>query len=249
VVATTLSKALSWANTLSLTKGANFMTGAQGEQTFSIYRFRWIGYGLLVLSFFDIIATFTPPNFLNPVWELQTIGALVERVPVPLLGLAFIFSGEEIDRSNLEELVLKFLSWLCVLLSLLFLLMIPLGIVNTLKINNQNNQQIAQQAGQQLSQLKQVEDRLTKGTPEDLKNLATELTKLGVQANTQNPEELKKQILSRIDPAKQNLETQSKAVQSSQRLVLLKNSVKWVLGALISSVLFFTLWKGTDWAR
>ncbi|OCR02357.1 hypothetical protein BCD67_20395 [Oscillatoriales cyanobacterium USR001] len=225
------------------------MTGTQGEQPFSIYRFRWIGYGLLVLSFFDIIATFTPPNFLNPVWELQTIGALVERVPVPLLGLALIFFGEEIDRSNLEDLLLKFLSWLCVLLALLFLLMIPLGIVNTLKINNQNNQQISQQANQQLSQLKQVEERLTKGTPEDLKNLATELTKLGVQTNTQNPEELKKQILSRIDPAKQQLETQSKAVQSNQRLVLLKNSVKWVLGALISSVLFFTIWKGTDWAR
>jgi hypothetical protein len=225
------------------------MTGAQGEQTFSIYRFRWIGYGLLILSFFDIIATFTPSSFLNPVWELQTIGALVERVPVPLLGLALIFYGEEVDRSDLEGLLLKFLSWLCLLLALLFILMIPLGIVNTVKINNQNNQQIAQQAGQQLSQLKQVEDRLTKGTPEDLKNLANELTKLGVQANTQNPEELKKQILSRIDPAKQNLESQSKAVQSNQRLVLLKNSVKWVLGALISAVLFFTVWKGTDWAR
>ncbi|HLO52124.1 MAG TPA: HpsJ family protein [Kamptonema sp.] len=225
------------------------MTGVQGEQGFSIYRLRWVGYGLLVLSLLDIIATFTPPNFLNPVWELQTIGALVERVPVPLLGLALIFFGEDYDRSEKEDLVLKFLSWLCLLLALVFVLMIPLGIVNTLKINNQNNQQITQQAGQQLSQLKQVEERLTKGSPEDLKNLANELTRLGVQANTQNPEELKKQILSRIDPAKQQLENQSKAVQSNQRLVLLKNSVKWILGALISSVLFFTIWKGTDWAR
>lgn len=225
------------------------MNGVQGEQGFSIYRLRWVGYGLLVLSLLDIIATFTPPNFLNPVWELQTIGALVERVPVPLLGLALIFFGEEYDRGNLEDLLLKFLSWLCLLLSLLFLLMIPLGIVNTVKINNQNNQQITQQAGQQLSQLQQVEERLNKGTPEDLKNLANELTRLGVQANTQNPTELKQQILSRIDPAKQQLQSQSKAVQSNQRLVLLKNSVKWILGALISSVLFFTIWKGTGWAR
>lgn len=225
------------------------MTGVQGEQGFSIYRLRWVGYGLLVLSLLDIIATFTPANFLNPVWELQTIGALVERVPVPLLGLALIFFGEDYDRADKEDLILKFLSWLCLLLALVFLLMIPLGIVNTVKINNQNTQQITQQAGQQLSQLKQVEDRLNKGTPEDLKNLANELTRLGVQANTQNPDELKKQILSRIDPAKQQLENQSKTVQSNQRLVLLKNSVKWILGALISSVLFFTIWKGTDWAR
>lgn len=225
------------------------MTGVQGEQTFSIYRLRWVGYGLLILSLLDIIATFTPPNFLNPVWELQTIGSLVERVPVPLLGLALIFFGEEYDRYDLEDLILKFLSWLCILMSLFFLLMIPLGIVNTVKINNQNSQQITQQANQQLSQLKQVEDRLNKGTPEDLKNLASELTRLGVQTNTENPNELKKQILSRINPAREQLENQSKTVQSSQRLVLLKNSVKWVLGALISSVLFFTLWKGTSWAR
>lgn len=225
------------------------MTGMQGEQGFSIYRLRWVGYGLLVLALFDVIATLTPPNFLNPVWELQTIGALVERVPVPLLGLALIFFGEEIDRTNLEDILLKVLSWLCLLLALLFLLMIPLGIVNTVKINSQNTQQISQQANQQLAQLQQVEERLNRGTPDELRTLATELGRLGVQVNNQRPEELKTQILSRIPTAREQLQNQKQTVESNQRLVLLKNSVKWLLGALISSVLFFILWRGTDWAR
>lgn len=225
------------------------MTGSQGEQELSVYRLRWVGYGLLVLSLFDTIAVLIPPDFLNPVWELQTIGALVERVPVPLLGLALIFWGEDYDRTNWEEIILKVLSWVTLLLAILCLLMLPLGLVNTLRINGQNSQQITAQSQQQLTQLQQVQDRLNKGSPEELKTLATELNRLGLQVDAQKPEELKTQLLSRIPQAKQQLENQTKTVQSNQRLALFKNAIKWMLGALISSVLFFTLWRGTGWAR
>ncbi|MBE9184027.1 hypothetical protein IQ270_04630 [Microcoleus sp. LEGE 07076] len=225
------------------------MNDVQGEQGFSIYRLRWIGYGLLILSLLDTIAVLIPANFGNRVWELQTIGAVVERVPVPLLAMALIFFGEGYDRTGLEDVFLKVLSWVCLLLALIFLLMLPLGIFGTIYVNNQNNKQITTQANQQLAQLQQVEERLNKGSPEDLRNLAGELTRLGVQADTQNPQELKNQILSRITPAKERLQTQSAAVQSNQRTGLFKNAVKWLLGALISSVLFFTIWRGTDWAR
>ncbi|MEG3859070.1 HpsJ-like protein, cyanoexosortase A-associated [Microcoleus sp. herbarium12] len=225
------------------------MNDVQGEQGFSIYRLRWIGYGLLILSLLDTIAVLIPANFGNRVWELQTIGAVVERVPVPLLAMALIFFGEGYDRTGFEDLLLKVLSWVSLLLAVIFLLMLPLGIFGTIYVNNQNNKQINTQANQQLAQLQQVEDKLNKGTPEDLKNLAGELTRLGVQADTQNPQELKNQILSRITPAKERLQAQSATVQSSQRMGLFKNAIKWLLGALISSVLFFTIWRGTDWAR
>lgn len=225
------------------------MNEMQGEQGFSIYRLRWVGYGLLILSLLDTIALLTPANFGNRLWELQTIGGIVERVPVPLLALGLIFFGEGYDRRGFEDIFLKILSWICLLLALTFMLMLPLGIFGTIYVNNQNNQQITTQANQQLAQLQQVEERLSKGTPEDLKNLAGELTRLGVQADTNNPQELKNQILSRITPAKERLQAQSATVQSNQRLALLKNAVKWLLGALISAVLFFMMWRGTDWAR
>jgi hypothetical protein len=225
------------------------MNDVQSEQGFSIYRLRWIGYGLLILSLLDTIAVFLPANFGNRVWELQTIGAVVERVPVPLLAMALIFFGEGYDRRSLENILLKVLSWVCLLLAVIFLLMMPLGIFGTIYVNNQNDKQITAQANQQLAQLLQVEERLNKGTPEDLKTLAGELSRLGVQPDTQNPQELKSQILSRITPAKERLQAQSATVQSNQRMGLFKNAVKWLLGALISSVLFFTIWRGTDWAR
>ncbi len=52
--------------------------------------FRLVGYGLLVLALFDLIHILIPLQLMNPMWEFQTVGALVERVPVPLLQGYFI---------------------------------------------------------------------------------------------------------------------------------------------------------------
>lgn len=225
------------------------MTRAEGDEGRSIYRLRWVGYGLLLLALFNTVEIFIPPGFMNPGWELQTIGALVEQVPIPLMALVLIFFGESYDRTRLEKPLLKLLSWLCLLLALLFLLLIPLALVNTLRVDDQVNQRINTQAQQQISQLQQVEDQLTKGTPEDIRTLATQLNSLGIAIDSQNPEEIKSQILSRIPPAKAQLQQQAQTERSNQRLGLVKSSVKWNLGALISSVLLFIIWRGTSWAR
>ena len=67
---------------------------------------RWVGYGLLILALFDVIEMFIPARFMNPNWEFQTIGALVERVAVPLIGFAFVFLAGLNERSNIETNIL-----------------------------------------------------------------------------------------------------------------------------------------------
>lgn len=64
---------------------------------------RWVGYGLLVLALMDVVDILLPPQLMNPAWEFQTIGALVERVPVPLLGLALVFFDGISSRKNWEN--------------------------------------------------------------------------------------------------------------------------------------------------
>ncbi len=72
---------------------------------------------------------------------------------------------------------------------MLCLLLIPPGLAYTLQSNNQNNQQIAAQAAGQLKQLQDVETQVSQGTPEDIKNLATQLNSLGLKVDSQKPEE------------------------------------------------------------
>jgi len=216
------------------------------SQLASITILRTLGYGLLVLTLFDIVDIFIPPNFMNSAWEFQTLGKLVERVPVPLIGFALVFYGELHSRSKWEFPMLKFLSWLTLLFTVLFILLIPLGIVNTLRLNNQSVAQINNLSSKQISQAEQVEKQLSQATPEQINNFS----KLqGRTLDGKNPQEVKSQLLSEVSQAKEKIKNQAEATQSFQGLNLVKTSVKWNLGALVSGALFFMIWKGTHWAR
>jgi hypothetical protein len=219
-----------------------FAYSQQGSMTI----LRSLGYGLLLLAFFDIVEMFVPPNFMNPAWEFKTFGALVERVPVPLIGLVLVFFGELNSRSQWEFPLLKLLSWLTLLFALLFFLLIPLGVGNTLRLNNQSAAQISTLSQQQLSQAEQAEKQLNQATPQQIDNF---LKSQGRSLDGKNPQELKTQVLSKISQAKQQIKTQAEATQSSRGLNLIKSSVKWNLGALVASGLFISIWKGTRWAR
>lgn len=216
----------------------------------STFILRVAGYSLLLLGLFDCVYIFIPANFTNPAWEFQMIGQIVERVPVPLLGLVLIFYGDDSSRSRLEEVVLKLLSWLALLLGLLFILLIPLGIVNTWRIDNQNTAQINKQASERMLQLKQVEDKLNNAkTNEEFKQLFSSINSQGRAPKIDNPLEYRKQLFLELSKAKKMVENQVTATKASTRLALLKNSVKWNLGALVSGFAFVWMWHATAWTR
>jgi light-regulated signal transduction histidine kinase (bacteriophytochrome) len=165
------------------------------------------------------------------------------------LGIALVFFGEDYNRNRLEDILLKVLSWVTLLLAVLSLLLIPLGVINTGRINTNATNQINTQAQQELSLLQQIEEQVQTGTPEQLQTLALELNRLGLPVDGQNTEQLRTDILNNIPQAKQRVQVQSQQQLQNQRQNLLKNSVKWNLGALVASVLFFMIWRGTGWAR
>lgn len=207
---------------------------------------RFLGYGMLFLALIDIIEMFVPPNFMNPSWEFQTMGRLVNQVGVPLIATLFVFSGKLAKRRKWELPLLALLSRLALLVALLYLLLIPLGVVNTIRLYNSNLDQIKTGYEQRLSQANQVEQQLNQTSSTEIEDL---IKRQGGSLNGRNPEDVKNQILSQLTQAKQQLKTQKETNQSSVSLNLIKNSVRWNLGALISAILFFVIWKETRWAR
>lgn len=227
------------------------MTVSSGEasENLTAYRFRWIGYGFLVFAVIDalhILLTIQPGQ---PTWLLQTIGQFVERVVVPLLGFTLIFFGEYYGRKDGEKLGLRLLSWLCMVLAVLFLLMVPPIFLQTFSVNNQARQVVDQQVEQQLTQLKQLEDQLARSNPEQLKALAAQLQGLGVSVDPTKPDAVKAQVQARIKTVRDQLQAQAQGATAGQASGLWKNAIKWSLGALVSAVLFFYLWKSSRWAR
>ncbi|NMG09295.1 HpsJ family protein [Brasilonema sp. UFV-L1] len=208
---------------------------------------RVLGYGLLCLALFDIIEMFIPPNFMNPAWEFKTIGALVEKVAVPLIGLVLVFFGERHSRTKWEIPILKFLSWLSLLFGILFFLLIPLGLTNTIRLSNQNVAQVKTVSTQQISQAEQLEQQVSQASPEQINRfLKSQGRKID---NNKSPQELKEQLLSEVSKTKQQIKNQAEATQSLRGLNLIKTSVKWNLGAVVAGTLFISIWKGTRWAR
>ncbi|WP_448561993.1 HpsJ-like protein, cyanoexosortase A-associated [Trichothermofontia sp.] len=219
------------------------------DEARSIYRLRWVGYSLLLLFGIEVGQIVIPPHFLDPVWELETIGAIVERVVVPLLGMGLIFFGEHYGRRRPEKLLLRAISWLAGLMVLGFLLMVPLGIVNTVRITTQTNQTLTTQANQQLEQLQQLHSRVEASTPETLQTLAKQLEQAGVTLEQNDPAALKAEVTTRIESLQAQIGQQVTMAKNAQFRRLLKNSVKWNLGAIIASVLFLMIWRTTQWAR
>ncbi len=207
---------------------------------------RSLGYGLLLLALFDWVEIFVPPNFMNPAWEFQTIGALVERVPVMLIGLTMIFYGEIQDRSRWEFPILKLLSWFTLLCAVLFFFMIPLEIADTVRLNKQSTVQINTASTQQISRAKQLEEELNQVTPRQIENL---LKQRGATTAGKTPQQVKEELLSQVSQAQTEIKNQAKTTQSIQGFNLIKTSVKWNLGALVTVALFFTIWKATRWVR
>ena len=209
-----------------------------------------LGYGLLGFALFDYIHIVFPPRFTNPEWEFQTIGAMVEHVAAPLLGLLFVFYRNQGYIFKLEKIILGFLSWISLLVGLLYVLMVPLGVADTWRIYQANNNQIAAQVSQQSQQFQQMKGKLNQAkTDQQIKQLLASGAPQGRSPEIKNPQAFKDELLTQVSQSEQRMQLQANSARTNQRQALFKNSVKWNLGAVLAGTLFIWIWQLTDWAR
>ena len=223
----------------------------------SLVLLRWLGYGFLLLFFFDLIEMLYPAQLMNPVWEFETFGQLVERVPIPLMGFVLIHLGGKEVRHRRELPFLKCLSWMTLGMGLVFFLSSPLAIVDTVRITNNVKSQFTSQLELQKSeanaQVQAVKDRLEQVQTYTAFNSLVNQSDL--QEQFQEIESdiqldgVKTEMIAFVNQRVATMETEARRGFTNQRRSLLKSSIKWNLGALVSGVLFFILWRRTTWAR
>lgn len=217
------------------------------EKPTSIILLRWLGYALLAFTLIDLASLFYPPNFMNPGWEFQTAGAVVDRIAIPLLAFGLIFFGEINYRKSLEVLLLKILSWLTPLIGLVCLILIPLVLVtNAQRLAQQLDIQASNQFNQNLGRLEQAEETVTQTSGDDL---VTFLESQGATINDQNPQAVKEELLTNLSNTKQQLKSQTDSQLRLQKIDLKKNAIKWGLGSVVAGILFAYMWVLTKWAR
>ena len=212
---------------------------------------RLIGYGLLVLSLFDLIDTLLPIRLMDPGWQFQTLGNLVERVPVPLLGMLLVFYDTRSWRGKWERYLLGILSWAALLAGIGYLLFVPLGVFSTFQINRAAENQLKQQISQGMTEIDVVKGQLQGvQTQAQMQALLSRIQGLPPEIReSQSLGESKQKLTDFMTATAKTAINRLNQSYFQRRLELLKQSVKWNLGSLVSGVLFIGIWQITKWAR
>ena len=215
--------------------------------------FRLAGYSLLALAFFDYINIFVPLPFGSLNRELQMVVQLIELVPIPLLGFILVFQNSEKPRGLKEIYLLKIISWSSLIVGLLFLLLIPIIFTVNWLINNQNQLQINQRVQQTTSELQIFDKRISQvKKAEDFQNILRGLKNKGVSfeiINSEALEQTKSQISLEVTKAKTLVKKQAAQRAKQSRLIMFKNIIKYLVGAVVSGIFFIYCFFETVWVR
>ncbi len=223
---------------------------SQERQVFSSSILRLVGYGLLLLAVVDLLLLLIPAQ-ISPLWQLQTMGAIVEKTPFILLAMVLIFSGPKSDRSFIEVVMLKVFSWVSLIAAVVLILVIPLNINNSLRIDAQHNVEPNDHFVMEKNNIQQFQQQLAAA---DSKNEIAAILQQQARQTVNIPEsvnlqKLKTEIIANLQNHQDNITSQIEVFRAQKSSLLLKQCLKWNLGALIASILFFMIWKSTKWAR
>lgn len=213
---------------------------------------RLAGYGLLLLSFSNFADALLPPKFAqDPTWEFTALGKLVSTSPVPIIGLVLVFYGESTARSPIGKKILKFLSWLSLLLSIFFIIMLLIGISAAIRINGDNDNQATAILSQQLSQLDAVKESLKNTNDANLLKAVEFVEKRSpnVKLNKTKPAELRTQLETEITKSESAIKksVEEGKIRTSRQLI--KQGIKWYFEAMVSAFVLFGIWGQTKWTR
>jgi hypothetical protein len=206
--------------------------------------FRVVGYGLLLLTLFDVVSALIPPQFSNPGWQFQTAGGFVERSAVPLIGFILIFYGNQEIRKKREMLVLKALSWIALLSAVFYFLLVVVFFVTLPTLNDRALAQVSAQFDPRITQAQQIQTQLDK-----MSGTQVEALMKSSRVQMTDATAFKAKAMQEAATVEKNLKDQSNISKGTQKTALVKSAVKWGLGALVTGVLFVRLWAGTAWAR
>ena len=190
-----------------------------------------------------------PFDFKNAIWEFQRFGELVERSAVPLIGLAMVFYGEHLLRGTLERPLLKVISWVSLLVGIGFILLIPIAVSNANRINTANYEQLSAEYSQQQERAAQIEQEIGALSPRQLASLLASQDQLTISAEESDPIATKETVLQELTQSRARLTQDFESLKTQRQSELLRDTIKWSLGALVASVLFIYLWALTPWAR
>jgi len=171
--------------------------------------------------------------------------AAVDNCWALLLGFVLAFYRQQDVLRRFELRVLALLSWLALVLGLVFLLLLPLGVTNTLRLYRDVSQQSVETLSTRQQQYRSAQQQLNRElSAREQQQIAQRFgidpSEVGnVQANFAQRLEREQRTFTR----RLHQETRDRQRQ------LLENGARVSLGTLLAGVIFLVIWRQTLWAR
>ncbi len=194
-----------------------FIAGNPLERFFSL-----TGLALNALFLLNIVASFVPPGFLNPSWEIQTINNAISFAPLLLVGTAFSGAGLYMQEKPQK---LGGLQIYCTVMVVLFALSIPLYVFDSIRLYSDTTEKIDQQLGKLTDEIDRQSNRLE------------ELAKSGGLPAAFDPS----QARGRIDTARAESQKEASASRKQTQIGLVRLVFTRIGSLLIIVVLLFSL--------
>ncbi|ELS01932.1 hypothetical protein Xen7305DRAFT_00016390 [Xenococcus sp. PCC 7305] len=212
---------------------------------------RVVGYGLLMMAVVDFVNLLIPLELMNPDWEFQLVGSIIERIPVTFLGIVFVFYEDTNYRTPIEKFLLKIVSWSCLALAILLIFTIPLNINNAFRIYRTFNAKVNYQLVPRLEVIKDFQNQIeSANSPESITNILQKQSSTRIElTDSLDINDLKNNITANLNQESDALRNKAQDSRSRKRYQIFRNVVKYNLGALISIFLLLFIWKNTFWAR
>lgn len=208
---------------------------------------RIVGYGLLIMSLLDVTGILLRLQAINGPILFQTAGAILERIPVPILGFFLVLWGGTNLQPSLERSLVQILRWVSLLCGIAVLFTVPLILSTSLQLNAQINPTLTAQAKQQKQQLQSLEKQVSIASTQELDQLRQGWNQQPNQPDIETPDAFKSAVLKDINQRRQSLQFQLNATEKGRRMDLMTNTVKWIITAIVGGFSLLYLWYLNGW--
>jgi hypothetical protein len=213
---------------------------------------RVIGYFVLALTLLGFLNILIPPKFFKPIWEFKAIGQMVDQVWGFLIAFAMIFFFREgINIKYSTSRTLSLLSWLALILGIFYFTLVPLGIFDFVKINQNLKSNNTVQVAQLNTNIEKAQQRVAQSTSaQELFNIARRINPEAINGlDPNNIDHLKGQLKNELEILQIKLNKENSGNFKERMIDLYKKAFNNLIGSILSGTCLVLIWRFTRWAR
>lgn len=194
-----------------------------------------LGYVILSFTALDYLVILTSLDLSDSIWKLDTIGKIIEKSYISLLGFILIFlRSPEYFIKQSQLTIISILSKLALFLGIIYFSFAPLIIISSTETLNINK-----------AKINIYLDSLDKSSVDNLSLKNSQNLDLDKFHSNKKQEQLN----IKIDLTKELTKEKLKEELVKNKNFIVKMTFKWLIGTIIVGASFVQIWKYTEWAR